>query len=161
MGYNRKKAAEYAHKWAFSRNPAYYDYEKIGGDCTNFVSQCLFAGGGVMNYSPTYGWYYIDANKKAPAWTGTVYLNNFLTRKSDIKGPRAENVKIGDVQVGDVVQLVVVGEEFHHSTIVVSVKPPFSPEDILVAAHSFDADYRPISAYNYKKARFLHIISSE
>ena len=38
-----KAEVNYARKWAFSRNPAYYDFENIGGDCTNFVSQCLYA----------------------------------------------------------------------------------------------------------------------
>ena len=48
-GYDRRRAVEYALRWALSRNPEYYDFEDIGGDCTNFVSQCLFAGCGVMN----------------------------------------------------------------------------------------------------------------
>ena len=43
-------------------------------------SQCLYAGTGVMNFSPTYGWDYINANKKAPAWTGVEYFRNFLVR---------------------------------------------------------------------------------
>ena len=43
--YNRQLAAKYAMDWAESRNPQYKDYEKWGGDCTNFVSQCLHAGG--------------------------------------------------------------------------------------------------------------------
>ena len=29
-----------------SRNPAYLDFHGLGGDCTNFVSQCLYAGAG-------------------------------------------------------------------------------------------------------------------
>ena len=29
--YDRKAALRYAHKWAFGRNPAYYDYEELGG----------------------------------------------------------------------------------------------------------------------------------
>lgn len=33
--YNREEATKYATKWALSRNPAYKDYEKWGGDCTN------------------------------------------------------------------------------------------------------------------------------
>ena len=74
--YNRKAAVAYAHKWAFGRNPAFYDYELIGGDCTNFASQCIYAGSGIMNFTPTFGWYYIDANQKAPAWTGVEYLWN-------------------------------------------------------------------------------------
>ena len=68
--YDREAAVLYAHQWAYGRNPLFYDYEHLGGDCTNFASQCLYAGSGVMNFTPTYGWYYIDANRKAPAWTG-------------------------------------------------------------------------------------------
>lgn len=45
--YNRGKAVAYALEWAMSRNPAYLDFEELGGDCTNFASQCLLAGGGV------------------------------------------------------------------------------------------------------------------
>ena len=56
-GYDREKAVAYAHKWAYGRNPAYGDFSEMGGDCTNFVSQCLHAGGAPMNYTPTFGWF--------------------------------------------------------------------------------------------------------
>ncbi|HOA54831.1 MAG TPA: amidase domain-containing protein, partial [Clostridiales bacterium] len=59
--YDRDKAVRYAHRWAYERNPAYYDFEKLGGDCTNFASQCIYAGSGIMNHTPVYGWYYINA----------------------------------------------------------------------------------------------------
>ena len=39
--YNREHALQYAKKWALSRNPLCYNFSGIGGDCTNFVSQCL------------------------------------------------------------------------------------------------------------------------
>lgn len=60
MEYNRANAVAYAKKWAYGRNPKYYDFSDLGGDCTNFASQCIYAGSGVMNYTPTYGWYYIS-----------------------------------------------------------------------------------------------------
>lgn len=41
-----------------------------GGDCTNFVSQCIFAGSGIMNHNKRTGWYYINGNKKSPSWSG-------------------------------------------------------------------------------------------
>ena len=56
MHYDRSAAVAYARKWAFGRNPEYYDFGGIGGDCTNFVSQCLYAGAGVMNFTPELGW---------------------------------------------------------------------------------------------------------
>ena len=92
LPYDRAAAVRYAHIWAYGRNPRYYDYESIGGDCTNFASQCIYAGAGVMNDTPTFGWYYINANDKAPAWTGVEYLYNFLTRRTPSAGPFAGEV---------------------------------------------------------------------
>lgn len=44
-GYNVQTAVDYANYWCNKRNPAYPDYSNSGGDCANFVSQCLIAGG--------------------------------------------------------------------------------------------------------------------
>ena len=43
--YDRNAAVEYARKWAESNNTDYPFYGKNGGDCTNFISQALAAGG--------------------------------------------------------------------------------------------------------------------
>ena len=43
--YDREAAVEYAEKWGESANGYYPDYRGANGDCTNFVSQCLEAGG--------------------------------------------------------------------------------------------------------------------
>jgi len=37
--YDRKEALLYAEKWAMDRNPRYYNFDSVGGDCTSFVSQ--------------------------------------------------------------------------------------------------------------------------
>ena len=47
LPYDRQKAVAYARRWALGRNPAYFDFQDLGGDCTNFASQCLYAGAGV------------------------------------------------------------------------------------------------------------------
>ncbi len=155
--YDRRAAVLYAHEWAFGRNPRFYDYEKIGGDCTNFASQCLFAGAGIMNFTPTFGWYYIDANQKAPAWTGVVYLYDYLCRKTPSVGPTAREVPLSDLQPGDLVQLSFDGETYHHTPVVVQAAHAAAPEKVLLAAHSYDADNRPLSTYPYQKLRCLHI----
>ena len=56
LPYNRRAAVAYAHKWAYTRNPAFYDFSEIGGDCTNFASQCMYAGTGIMHVTPECGW---------------------------------------------------------------------------------------------------------
>lgn len=155
--YDRAAAVRYAHIWAYGRNPHFYDYEYIGGDCTNFTSQCIYAGGGIMNFTPTFGWYYINANDKAPAWTGVEYLYRFLTRTDRSLGPHAQEVVFSLIQPGDIVQLSFDGIGWQHSPVVVAVNHPRSYADILVAAHSYDADNRPLSTYDFRRARFLHI----
>ena len=102
--YRRDAAAAYAERWALGRNPAYYDFDALGGDCTNFISQCLYAGSGVMNYAPQTGWYYENLNRRAPAWTGVKELYRFLTTNRG-PGPRAREASRREIQPGDVIQL--------------------------------------------------------
>ncbi len=160
LPYNRAAAVAYAHKWAYGRNPQYYDYEEIGGDCTNYASQCLYAGTGVMNFSPTYGWYYINANKKAPAWTGVEYFRNFLVRAEPSPGPIALEADLPQMEIGDFLQFNFKGERFSHTPIIVQIGSPATPENVLLAAHSYDADYRPLSTYKYQQIRYLHILGA-
>ena len=94
--YWRADAAAYAKAWAFGRNPAYLDFEQLGGDCTNFASQCLYAGSGIMNYTPTFGWYYASASNRTPSWTGVQYLYDFLTRGKG-PGPHAVETEAGEL----------------------------------------------------------------
>ena len=155
--YDRAAAVRYAHAWAYGRNPRYYDYEQLGGDCTNFASQCIYAGARVMDYTPTYGWYYIDANRKAPAWTGVPYLYNYLTRERAAAGPAAYDTSLYELLPGDLVQLSFDGIRWAHTPVVVSVGEPRSYETVLVAAHSYDADDRPLASYDFALVRFLHI----
>ena len=156
MEYNRANAVAYAKKWAYGRNPKYYDFSDLGGDCTNFASQCIYAGSGVMNYTPTYGWYYISVNNRAPAWTGVDELYRFLTTNRGA-GPRAILTDLSQIQNGDIIQLQFTDKErFDHSPVVVDAGNR-TPQSILVAAHSYDADCRPLSSYRYIKIRPLHI----
>ena len=154
--YDREEAVAYAHRWAYGRNPAYFDFQTLGGDCTNYASQCVFAGSGIMNYTPVYGWYYISANQRTASWTGVQFLYNFLTGNRGA-GPWAEEVDAAAVQPGDLCQLALNRADFHHTPVIVAVGETPLPDNILVAAHSRDADYRPLSSYSYRAVRFLHI----
>lgn len=43
--FNVAEACNYAETFALNPNPKYKSFENIGGDCTNFISQILYAGG--------------------------------------------------------------------------------------------------------------------
>ena len=155
--YDREMAVNYAHKWAFMRNPDFFDFSSLGGDCTNFASQVLFAGYGEMNYKPLLGWYYTSLNQRTPSWTGVNELYNFLINNQG-KGPKAVEVKISDIMPGDIIQLDFDGDgSFDHTPVVVDTGD-FTSDTVLVAAHSNDSDFRPLSTYNYAAIRFLHIM---
>lgn len=159
--YDRLEAVIYAHRWAYRRNPSFYDYESIGGDCTNFASQCIYAGTGVMNFTPTFGWYYISPDDKAPAWTGVEYLRNFLVRSERSPGPVAqETLALSEARLGDVIQLRFSGDAFQHSPVVVQPSPDGDPAKILLAAHSVDVDWRPLDTYDFTAYRVLHILGA-
>ena len=156
--YNRKAAVAYAHRWAYFRNPDFYNFDELGGDCTNFASQCLYAGSGVMNYTPTFGWYYNSPDSRAPAWTGVPYFYNFLTRNKEGPGPVGVEADVSQILPGDFVQLSFVNGVFAHNPVIVAVGSPPRPENILVAAHTEDADNRPLVTYPIYNIRFIHIL---
>jgi hypothetical protein len=60
-GYNGAAAAAYADTYWQTYNPAWPSFANQGGDCTNFVSQAIYAGGIAMRTSPLYNgnaaWY--------------------------------------------------------------------------------------------------------
>ena len=153
--YNRKNAYEYAKKWAYERNPKYYNYDPVGGDCTNFVSQCIYAGCGQMNYDRTNGWYYINGNNKSPSWTGVEFLYKFLIKNKGI-GPKGVESNIDKLEIGDVIQLSFNTQIFSHSLIV--VKNGTSTSDTLIAAHTYDVFGKSVAEYGFKKYRCVHII---
>ncbi|GHV19628.1 hypothetical protein FACS189425_10360 [Clostridia bacterium] len=153
--YNREKAAEYAKAWALGRNPKYYNFDKLGGDCTNFISQCIFAGFGEMNYTRDTGWYFNSINDRAAAWSSVEFLHKFLTKNKG-RGPKAiEKVIDKNLEIGDIIQLSFDGNIFGHSLLVVDN----NPVDPLICTHSDDSLGRPLSSYTYKKNRVLKIIS--
>lgn len=154
VDYDRKSAKEYAKKWAYLRNPAYYNYDLLGGDCTNFVSQCIYSGCKTMNYSKN-GWYYNSANDKSPSWTGVEFLGDFLLKNKSV-GPFAKIAPIEELEVGDVIQLSFNGTTFGHSLMIVE-KLDNNLDNIFVATHTFDSYGKRVSSYNYIKERFLHI----
>ena len=149
--YNRNSAINYARKWALGRNPQYYNFDPVGGDCTSFVSQCLFAGSQKMNYNLEKGWFYNNGYDKSPSWSGVEFLYKFLTQNKSY-GPRGKEVSQNEIQAGDIAQLSFWGNKFEHSLFILD------PSIVSVAAHTYDVLDKKISEYNFSKIRFIHII---
>lgn len=149
--YNRAATVAYAKQWALSRNPRYLNFDGLGGDCTNFASQCLFAGSGVMNYTKDIGWYYNSPADRAAAWSGVHYLHKFLTANRGV-GPFGEETELHQIAIGDLLFLQG-GQALYHTLVVTG----FQNGAPLVCCHTADSYMRPLSTYDYADIKPVHI----
>ena len=154
--YQREKALAYCAEWAHKRNSKYQDFSRLGGDCTNFISQCLYAGCGIMNFKPDYGWYYRSAKDRTPSWTGVEPLYRFLTGNRS-KGPFAVVTTVDQMELGDIIQLGDGKNHYYHSLFISDINGMPSVETIFVSTHTFDAHLRWLNSYVFQQIRFLHI----
>lgn len=110
--YNRQAAQDYINRWAYSRNAAWGNFDNLGGDCTNWISQIIYAGGIPKDTSDTYKWFYNSMNDRAPSWTGVKELWTYVVGNSDgngYNGPQASfwtnSAGRANMYTGDFIQL--------------------------------------------------------
>lgn len=154
--YRRDEAVTYARRWALARNPKYYDFSSIGGDCTNFVSQAVFAGCGVMNDTPLYGWYYRTLDSRSASWSSVEYFYRFLTTNLGA-GPWGREVPPQALRPGDIIQLATASNHFYHTLFVTQTPAEGTSGQIHVCAHTYDALDQPLSRYTAPIQRCIHI----
>jgi hypothetical protein len=157
--YDRLKAVQYAERWWNSYNPA---YQKFENDCTNFISQCLRAGGAPMRGNPNRGngWWYQSKNWSY-SWSVAHALRIYLGNSKS--GLRAKEVSSPDqLMLGDVICYDFEGDgRYNHNTIVTGKDAAGMP---LVNAHTYNSRarywaYEDSSAYTPNiKYKFFSII---
>lgn len=162
--YDRTSAVEYARKWALDRNPKYKDYEQWGGDCTNFISQCLYHGKIPLNSryrDESKNWYWYSDKDRTPSWTGAEpfyqYIINNNNEKTSNYGIYAKIAKYEELKPGDIVQLIDQGKA-HHSMIITEVLLENNKVvDYLVCQHTYDLLDYPLSMKEGEK-RYIKIV---
>ena len=131
--YDRKAVVKYINKWTKSYNNSFI---KATYDCTNFVSQCLYAGGFCMNYS----WKCVKNSKfisfftrsKFYATTTWIYANSlFYYVESDMARYKMYRIKSVDdvkkykkyMEAGDLIFFHTVNkDEYNHAAIIKSIE---------------------------------------
>lgn len=152
--YNREAAVAYARRWALARNPAFKDYEHYGGNCTNFASQVLHAGGIPFTTSGAHAglnWYWYSDGSRSPSWTSAHYLRDFILNNNPPgKAPRpgivARYVNYEDLEPGDLV-LKYMGDNLTHTMVVLQKIYDANGNviDYLIAQNSYDLVDYPLS----------------
>lgn len=135
--YDRLAAVKYAEHWWNSYNPA---YQKFNVDCTNYISQCLRAGGAPMRGMPDRGkgWWY-QANNWSFSWAVAHSLRWYLSGSTE--GLQGKEVDVAsDLYPGDVICYDFQGDgRWDHNTIVVAKDANGMP---LVNAHTDNSRHR-------------------
>ncbi len=150
-GYNINEAVKYGLKYATEINPEFGNYEKWGGDCTNYVSQCLLAGGIPFDregIDVRYKWYWYSEGERTPSWTAAnslkFYMKNNNVNQDGGLSLGLKAVLIGEEGIlrGDIVQLVDGNDHAYHSMIVTGyLVQGDQVVDYLVSQHSgYDED---------------------
>ena len=153
--YLRDRAVLYARKYALMRNPLFYSFAGIGGNCTNFASQCILAGSCVMNFTAIYGWYYLSTRRRSASWTGVQYFYNFMTQNTEGLGPFGEESTLDSAEIGDIIQLQNEEGNFYHTLVISKIG---EDGEIYICANSNDALDKPLSEYVFKDLRVIHIL---
>ncbi|MFF4521658.1 amidase domain-containing protein [Streptomyces bluensis] len=102
--YDYAAMATYTEKYWKDYNPAYRKYNSLGGDCTNYLSQGLLAGGWkqISTVTPEeYDTWYYASNGTADAWIG-VNEWSWFTQTAKRTTPLAN---VYQMDVGDVMQI--------------------------------------------------------
>ncbi|MFJ7049740.1 hypothetical protein CTU88_04640 [Streptomyces sp. JV178] len=102
--YNYQAMVAYTEKYWKNYNPAYRKYNSMGGDCTNYLSQGLLAGGWqqISKVTPEeYDTWYYASNGTADAWIG-VNEWSWFTQTAQRTTPLAN---VYQMDIGDVLQV--------------------------------------------------------
>lgn len=163
--YSRENAASYADKWALSYNTKKYYQADL--DCTNFVSQCLEAGGKKKSSKlPSY----TDTNYWRPhsaTWESANYFKKYWKNKVNSTGKNITNLsktqknsfatKMYDALYrGDVVQYGYGSDDMRHSQICYAYgKSSSGYSTLIMAQHTSNLknlalhDYLQQTGYTY------------
>ena len=149
--YNREAAVDYAKKWALGRNPAYKDYENLGGDCTNYISQSIHAGGIPFDHNGEEykKWYWYSDASRTPSWTSAELLHLYImsnnNKYSQNHGIYARSANYNELELGDLVQLVYNGNAYHTMIVTDIILEGEYVLDYLVCQHTYDLLDYPLS----------------
>ncbi|MCB2306864.1 amidase domain-containing protein [Clostridium estertheticum] len=162
--YDRELATSYAMQYALEPNKRYKFYEFVngnGGDCTNFVSQCLMAGGATMDYNNVRPWWYNGRGKSSICWAVANSLfwylkTNQKLNRNVIKGLEVED--LSKLEIGDVVFYENYSNSIFHAAIITSFIDGSGIHEPRISQHSYNQiNETYVKNYDYKKAHFLKI----
>lgn len=162
--YDRIGAVSYARQWALSHNPKYANYENYGGDCTNYISQCVKAGGipfDNLGENIMKKWYWYSDDYRTPTWTASESFYKYIiyNNREDTYnfGVYARSANYNELELGDIVQLVFEGKAYHSMIVTDILLEGEYLIDYYICQHTYDLMDYPLSLKQGEK-RYIKIL---
>ena len=153
--YDRQAAAAYAAQYCLTRNSKYTNYDELGGNNQNYVSQMLRAGGIPNDSTGNVKWkYYGDnvdeterASGRTPSWVGSYYFYNYASSNYDAGLVSTVGANFFAAEGGDVMMTGLEEGVFNTSYAVLDTyKEEDLVVDILLGSNSADRENWPMTA---------------
>ena len=140
-GVDREMQYAFAHWKASTYNAAYADFNSVGGDCQNFVSQSLLAGG----LATSDDWFYGSASSHSESWGYAPAFNELLDDTPSLGFTRLASTQRSQLAVGDLAYFDWNGNGVpDHVMIVSRVSTVAGRVTISLVGHNLDFDYRDL-----------------
>ena len=159
--YDRQAARAYMLAYVGRRNPDFKAYDEYGGNCMNFGSQVLLAGGIPMDTSGGYetGWYWFSDHQATLPWVNVGWFLEYAAAERGSGLVAVVNAPYFSGETGDIITMGV-EEPANHTTVILDVLRDDSglPIDYLLCSNTADLRNFPASAYYYTNRQLTKII---
>ena len=156
--YDRAAAYDYLMAYCDERNPAWYAYDEVGGNCMNFGSQVLLAGGIPEDEKGDEEWYWDGQNDLDLSW---INVGRFYDYCRDNEGFGLVADTEAGYYTGEVGDVLIVGfaGDHRHTTVISHVVKDESGDtvDYLISCNTTNYRDFPASAYYYTFHRLVKI----
>ena len=159
--YDRAAARTYMLTWVGSRNPAFASHDDNGGNCMNFGSQVLAAGGIPMDTSGDYetGWFWYSDSQSTRPWVNVGAFRDYAAAARESGLVAVVDAPYFSGETGDIITMGV-EEPANHTTVILDTIKDESGAvvDYLLCSNTADLRNFPASAYYYTNFQLIKII---
>ena len=158
VAYDRAAALAYADRYAMDRNPDWVDYTDTGGNCQNFASQCLLAGGIPMDTRGEAVWKWYDsefsnaptASGRSGSWASVTQFLDYAASNTGFGLAAEVDAPYFSGQPGDLLEMGT-EEGWRHTVVIRDLVADETGEtvDYLIHSNTNDMKNFPASLYGY------------
>ena len=156
--YDRTAAEQYMRQYDHQRNSRWYAYDDVGGNCMNFGSQVLLAGGIPMDEEGGSKWYWHGQNTLDLSW---INVGRFYSYARENRGYGLVADTEANYYTGEVGDILILGPDggHNHTTVISGIVRNEAGEtvDYLLCSNTTNYTDFPAGAYYYTSHRLVKI----